>query len=200
MGQEISIEAAVADACACPLSGELDPESPEFTRMGRIARQHLRMLRRSIRLPHHHKLLDIGCANGLFLDEARRAGFEAYGAELSPDTAAFARTYFGLEVHPGDWREADYADGSFDVVTLFDTIEHLPDPLGELAALRGLLKPGGLLLQSAPNTEGLLSRRSHTLAALTSRAGYRVTRLDRTRTGRWLGRGDWLYLAARRPA
>lgn len=157
------------------------------------------MLRRSIRLPHHHKLLDIGCSTGLFLDEARRAGFEAYGAELSPEAAAFARTHFGLEVHPGDWHDAGYADGSFDVVTLFDTVEHLSDPLGELAAIRRLLKPGGLLLQSAPNTDGLFARRSDDLAVLTSRAGYRVTRRDRTRTGRWLGRGDWLYLAARRP-
>ncbi|HYD24299.1 MAG TPA: class I SAM-dependent methyltransferase [Croceibacterium sp.] len=233
----------------------LDPADPAFARTGRIARQHLRMLRRSIRHPHRHKLLDIGCSSGLFLDAARRAGFEAYGAELSPDTAAFARTHFGLEVHAGDWRDAGYAEGSFDVVTLFDVVEHLPDPLAELAAIRALLKPGGLLLQSTPNIDGLFPRLSYrlaakldywphpepphhlfqfsrrTLTALTERAGYRVARADQTRiqlgytfgtpaswrvspkllayaalfapaaiVGPWLGMGDWLYLAARRPA
>jgi SAM-dependent methyltransferase len=234
--------------------GLLDLAAPAFAGVQKIARQHLRMLRRSVRSPHKHQLLDIGCSSGLFLDEARLAGFEVYGAELSPDTAAFARNHFGLEVCAGDWRQAGFADATFDVVTLFDVVEHLPDPLGELAAIRRLLRPGGLLLQSTPNIDGLFPRLSYalanrldywphpeppyhlyqfsdrTLAELTERAGYEVVRIDQTRiqlgysfgtpaswtaspkllayaalfapaavVGPWLGMGDWLYLAARRP-
>src|SRR6188768_3493522 len=183
----------------------LDPADPGFAAMRRIARQHVKMLRRSVRAPRGLRLLDIGCSSGLFLDEARAAGFDASGAELSADTAAFARSHFGFEVHAGDWRGGGYADGSFDVITLFDVIEHLPNPLGELGAVRRLLKPGGLLLQSTPNIDGLFPRLSYalakrldywphpeppyhlyqfsdrTLAELTERAGFEVARIDQTR-------------------
>lgn len=183
----------------------LDPADPAFARMAGIARQHLRMLKRSTGNAQGLRLLDIGCSSGLFLNEAREAGFEAEGAELLPDTAAFARGHFGLEVHTGDWRDADYAEGGFDVVTLFDVIEHLPDPLAELKAIRRLLKPGGLLLQSTPNIDGLFPQLSYrlaglldywphpepphhlyqfserTLAQMTERAGYEIARADQTR-------------------
>ncbi|MFC3099476.1 class I SAM-dependent methyltransferase [Altererythrobacter lauratis] len=233
----------------------LDPASASFARMRAIARQHIAILARSIGAAKGLRLLDIGCANGLFLDEARKAGYDAHGAELSPETSAFARTHFGLPVHTGDWRNAGYADASFDVVTLFDVIEHLTDPMAELREVRRLLKPGGLLLQSTPDIDGLFPRVSlkvakaidywphpeppwhlfqfsaRTLSAMTQRAGLDVTRADRTMIGldytfgtpaswkvspkmvpyalafapvavlgKWLGQGDWLYLAARRSA
>lgn len=233
----------------------LDPHGPAFERMRGIARQHLRMLLRSVEQPAGLKLLDIGCSSGLFLDEARTAGFDAHGAELSPDTARFARDHFGLDVHAGDWRDGGYEDGSFDIITLFDVIEHLPDPSAELKAIRRLLKPGGLLLQSTPNIDGLFPQVSllvanvldywphpepphhlyqfsaETLARMTRDAGYAIARSDLTRIqlaysfgtpaswkvspkllayalafapvaliGQWLGKGDWLYLSARRSA
>lgn len=183
----------------------LDPNDPAFERMRGIARQHLRMLLRSVDQPAGLRLLDIGCSSGLFLDEARAAGFDAHGAELSPDTARFARDHFGLEVHAGDWRDGGYEDGSFDVITLFDVIEHLPDPLAELKAIRRLLKPGGLLLQSTPNIDGLFPQLSFllagpldywphpepphhlyqfsvdTLSLMTRNAGYAIARADLTR-------------------
>lgn len=183
----------------------LDPAGRDFARMRGTARQHMRMLRRSVPRPRGLRLLDVGCSSGLFLDEARAAGFDVCGAELSPDTARFARGHFGLEVHVGDWREAGYAEGSFDVVTLFDVIEHVPDPLAELTALLRLLRPGGLLLQSTPNIDGLFPRLSYrlarrldywphpepphhlyrfserTLPELTERAGYEVIRIDQAR-------------------
>ncbi len=142
----------------------LDPASDEFSRMARIARQHIAMLRKFSSDLAGKRVLDIGCSSGLFLAEAKRAGMETHGAELSPETALFAAEHFGLEVHPGDWREAGYAPGSFDVITLFDVIEHLPDPMAELRAIRPLLRPGGLLLQSTPDIDGLFPRLSYKLA------------------------------------
>jgi SAM-dependent methyltransferase len=182
-----------------------DPGDPAYRKMRKLARRHLKMLRRSVGDAWGLRLLEIGCANGLFLVEALQAGFEVHGTEPSPDNAAFARSQFGLEVHAGDWRDAGHADGSFDVVTLFGAIAYLPDPLGELAAIRRLLRPGGLLLQSTANIDGLFARlssalaRQHdhrpqpepphhlyrfsdrTLAELTERAGYEVTRVDQAR-------------------
>lgn len=144
----------------------LDPGSEEFARMANVARQHLRMLRKFRADLTGLRVLDIGCSSGLFLAEAQCAGMASYGAELSPETAHFAANYFGLPVHPGDWRGAGYAPGSFDVITMFDVIEHLPDPMAELRAVLPLLKPGGLLLQSTPDIDGLFPRLSYKLAAL----------------------------------
>src|SRR6478736_2228408 len=79
----------------------LDPADPGFAAMRRIARQHAKILRRSVRAPQGMRLLDIGCSSGLFLVEAQAAGFEVSGAELSVETAAFARGHFGLDVHAG---------------------------------------------------------------------------------------------------
>lgn len=184
-----------------------DPNSAKFRKLNATARQHLRLLRRSVAQPQGLRLLDIGCSTGLFLAQARDAGFEVKGAELSASTAGFARDHWGLDVHAGDWRDAGYADASFDVVTLFDVIEHLPDPLAELRAIRRLLKPGGLLLQSTPDIDGLFPRLSYrlanrldywphpeppyhlyqfstrTLTAMTEKAGYRTVRADRIGIG-----------------
>lgn len=182
----------------------LDPGGAAFRHMRGIARQHLRHLARSTGTAQGLKLLDVGCSSGLFLDEARMAGFDVHGAELSPQTSRFARNHFGLDVQTGDWRDAGYEDGSFDVVTLFDVIEHLPDPKAELRDILRLLRPGGLLLQSTPNIDGLFPRLSYlvadaldywphpepphhlyqfstgTLSALTEAAGYEIERADLT--------------------
>ncbi|MCW1427979.1 class I SAM-dependent methyltransferase [Novosphingobium sp. JCM 18896] len=197
--------AALYDGGADYHSALLDLGHATFARMQEIARQHLTFLRRSIAQPTGLRLLDIGCSSGLFLNEARTAGFVVSGAELSAATSAFARDHFGLDVHTGDWREAGHAPGSFDVITLFDVIEHLADPFAELVAIRRLLKPGGLLLQSTPDIDGLFPRLSYklanrldywphpepphhlfqfsrrTLAALTEKAGYKTLRADQTR-------------------
>ena len=142
----------------------LEEGSAGAMRQARIADQHMAMLRRFRPDTTGLRILDIGCSSGIFLDRARAAGMVPAGAELSPDTAAFARGHYGLDVHEGDWREAGYADRTFDIITLFDVIEHLPDPARELNDLRRLLKPGGLLLQSTPDIDGLFPRWSQKLA------------------------------------
>lgn len=185
----------------------LDPSSRSFARMRRIARQHLRMLRRSVAEPDGVRLLDIGCSSGLFLAEARRQGYDVYGVELSPETAQFARSHFRLPVHTGSYEYAGFEKGSFDVITLFDVIEHMVDPFMELKRVREYLKPGGLLLQSTPNIDGLFPRLSYPLAGLldywphpepphhlfqfsartirlmTEMGGYEVRRIDHARIG-----------------
>ncbi|KLE35522.1 class I SAM-dependent methyltransferase [Aurantiacibacter luteus] len=191
--------AAIYDVAASYHDQLLDPESEDHRRQLRVAHQHLKMLRRFRPQLEGLRLLDIGCSSGIFLSEASAHGVEGEGAELSRRTAEFARTHFGLPIHPGDWREAGYGDASFDIVTLFDVIEHLPDPMQELRDIRRLLKPGGLLLQSTPDIEGLFPRISQrfagaldywphpepphhlfqfseaTLAAMVEKAGYRTT-------------------------
>jgi SAM-dependent methyltransferase len=105
------------------------------------------------------RLLEIGCAGGVFLDLARRAGFRVRGVEFSADAAQFARDKFALDVHTGDLASARFADDSFDVIFMGDVLEHIPDPRSTIAEIRRVLAPGGLLVVLCPmQTNTIYSR------------------------------------------
>ena len=97
------------------------------------------------------RLLDIGCAGGAFPAAARDLGFDPVGVEPSRWMADFARRTYGLDVRDGILKPGMFPPGSFDVVTLWDVIEHVPQPDDVLTLAHSLLKPGGLLLVNYPD-------------------------------------------------
>ncbi|MBC8163220.1 MAG: class I SAM-dependent methyltransferase [Roseiflexaceae bacterium] len=103
-------------------------------------------------------LLDIGCATGLFLDGMRRLGWGVAGVEPSPGAAAYARERFGLQVFQGTVETANLAPASFDAVTLWDVLEHVPEPRMLFAEVQRILRPGGVLVISLPNPDSLEAR------------------------------------------
>ena len=103
--------------------------------------------------PKQPRVLDIGCATGLFLEVARADGWQTWGVELSSWAAKRAQSK-GLTVHEGTLEEASYPDSFFTVVTMWDVIEHLADPVKTLAEVHRIMSPGGLLVLL-----GLLIRR-----------------------------------------
>lgn len=103
-------------------------------------------------------LLDVGCGTGVFLDMVRKKGWRGRGIEVSPTAARYARDVFGLDVieagiesWPGDGK-------TYDVVTMFDVLEHLRDPVEAVRKIRNRLRDGGVLVLEVPNQEGLLDR------------------------------------------
>ncbi len=100
------------------------------------------------------KILEIGSSVGLFLDEARRAGWDAVGIEPSRWAAESARAR-GLSVFNGTFDEFVPADGPFDTVVSWDVWEHLEDPVAALRRAHELLRPGGLLVFTTINLGGL---------------------------------------------
>jgi SAM-dependent methyltransferase len=110
------------------------------------------------------RLLDIGCSAGFFLAAARDAGWEVCGVELSEDTAAIARRRFGLDITTGVLADDLFPTRSFDVVTLWDVVEHLPDPISVLTVAQRVLKNDGILLIETPNIDGLFPRMSYKVA------------------------------------
>jgi len=103
------------------------------------------------------RLLDVGCYAGIFLEIAAQHGWEAWGVEPSLWAAEEARRR-GLQVLTGTLASVDLPAHSFDVVTLWDVIEHLTDPRAELERINRLLKPGGLVCIHTIDIDSLLPR------------------------------------------
>lgn len=111
------------------------------------------------------RILEVGSSIGVFLWLAGKAGFEAEGVELNPDTAAIARSN-GLSVHVGRLEEAAFEPESFDAIHLGDLIEHVEDPRSLVTHLLSLLRPGGLLVVVTPNHDAFFPRATRFLHAL----------------------------------
>lgn len=103
-------------------------------------------------------LLDVGCNIGFFLKYAREAGFAVTGLELNRPCAAYGREKFGLDIRSVALEDGSLPAGAFDVITMFDVLEHVPDPGAFLDGARRLLKPGGLLVVQSPNFSSLMAR------------------------------------------
>ncbi len=121
------------------------------------ARSTLKILRKLKSPPG--KLLDVGCAAGFFLDEARKEGWEIYGVELSTWASSFAKDKLKIDtIFRGTLEDARYPDNHFDAVVLTDSIEHLVDPKGTLVEIRRILKGRGVLCVNTPDCDSLASK------------------------------------------
>jgi 2-polyprenyl-3-methyl-5-hydroxy-6-metoxy-1,4-benzoquinol methylase len=103
-------------------------------------------------------LLDVGCAQGFFLYNASKAEYTSKGIEISQDAAAYAIREFGLDIEAKPFEELRFPENHFDVVTLWQVLEHVPYPLTVLKEVQRILKPEGLLVVSTPNIEGIPAR------------------------------------------
>ena len=117
------------------------------------ARSRVRWVRRQ-RPPGKH-LLEIGAAQGHFMEAARDAGFAPVGVEPAPETARSNARRTGLPVHAGFVQDAPLSAASFDVACLWHVLEHIPEPAGVLDRLRTVLRPGGVLCLEVPNAAGV---------------------------------------------
>lgn len=108
--------------------------------------------------PTRGKLLDIGCAIGLFLAAARLDGWQVLGNELSPFASQYALEKFRIDVIAGKAETLDLPPRSFDAVTLWETIEHVQSPSATIRKAAELVRPGGILALSTPNIDSISYR------------------------------------------
>lgn len=102
-------------------------------------------------------LLDVGAYIGVFVEVAMANGWQACGVEPSAWGAGVAQAN-GLPVLHGTLDHDELQPMSFDVITMWDVIEHLADPSGELAKAYGLLRPGGWIVVHTMDSSSLAAR------------------------------------------
>ena len=123
----------------------------------------LTFARRLARIPRPNpgaRLLDVGAAYGFALDEARRAGWRVTGLEVSAPAARHASDLASGRVVVADAAAAPFASDCFDAVTLWDVLEHLPEPHAAVSEMARLLRPGGRLVLSTGDVGSIAARLS----------------------------------------
>jgi SAM-dependent methyltransferase len=104
------------------------------------------------------RLLDVGAAAGFFVDEAGSRGWEACGIDISPTMVRWGHEQLGVDLTVGDLQDLEPSSGPFDVVTMWDYLEHSRDPAADVARARMLLRPGGVLALSTGDAATLVAR------------------------------------------
>jgi len=134
----------------------------DFPQLREMARRRLDILDSLVRGRRGLLLLEIGCAYGAFLAEARERGYRSAGIDISAPAAEYARTSLGLDVKNVPMEELElprlFGESSADIIVLWYVIEHFPDLMPILVKLSELQKPGGILAFSTPNFTGISGR------------------------------------------
>jgi 2-polyprenyl-3-methyl-5-hydroxy-6-metoxy-1,4-benzoquinol methylase len=100
------------------------------------------------------KLLDIGCYVGGFLVEAKKRGWDVYGTEYS-DEAVEKCEQRGIKMHKGKLCSEWFGDEMLDIITSFEVIEHINNPIEEVKNIKKILRKGGLFYVTTPNFNAL---------------------------------------------
>jgi len=113
------------------------------------------------------RLLDVGCGMGIFLTMAKERGWEVSGVDISDYATGFARERFSINCFVGRLKNANFPNNYFDVITLWDVIEHFESPLEELEEIRRILSDDGIIFFDTPNVESLMRQIAHWLYRIT---------------------------------
>lgn len=145
------------------------------------------------------KLLEVGCASGVYLNDRLLDGWQVEGVEFSESAVNVAREH-GMRVHHGQIKDIQLENAPYDIVVAQMVLEHLYNPVAELKEWRKLIKPGGKLVISVPNINSLdfylfkqywygLQLPTHlfhftpqTLTNVLLNSGWRVVRISHQRT------------------
>ncbi|MFA6888322.1 MAG: class I SAM-dependent methyltransferase [Candidatus Woesearchaeota archaeon] len=105
------------------------------------------------------KILDVGCAAGFFLSVAQEHNFEPYGVELNAWLADRGRKKFNLNnVVTGTLEKAKFKSDFFDYVTVWDVLEHVPNPMHTLEEINRITKKEGYIIISYPDYGSIFAK------------------------------------------
>jgi 2-polyprenyl-3-methyl-5-hydroxy-6-metoxy-1,4-benzoquinol methylase len=121
------------------------------------SRDYLRLIQNHV--PFKGRLLDVGCSTGIFLEVLDGTGWELFGLEPSEWAVNVAKKRcLQAKIIQGSIEHEELPINKFDVITLWDVLEHVPSPRKTLLHLHELLKPGGWLFLNIPNIDSLIAK------------------------------------------
>lgn len=143
--------------CASPIEGGYENYVQDELVIKKTFAGRLRIFLPFISKAATPAVLDIGCATGVFLDVMRERGWQTFGLEISDFAATIAQKK-GFSVTREKLEKSKLPSESFDLITMWDVIEHVADPLRTLQTCNRLLKPKGCLVLTTPDASSLLAR------------------------------------------
>jgi SAM-dependent methyltransferase len=165
--------------------------------------------RQSLPLHGHGRLLDFGCGGGSYLQRLHAQGWQVTGVDVCLSAVQSICSSLGLRAVHGTLPHPEFGPASFDVITMWHSLEHVHDPLTVLRESHRVLAPGGRLLVAVPNIDSLPFRwfgpawyaldlprhlthfTPRTLELILRKAGFRVGQV------RMVRHSDWLRSSAR---
>ncbi len=135
--------------------GGIDPDSPQYKKRLSGERHRTKFIK-SIKGSGH--LLDIGCGYGYFLDASRREGYKVHGLDVSEWAAQYAIEKLGLSMTIGKIGDVHFPSQNFDIITMWHSLEHTPNPHMALKRAKSWLKQDGILAIDVPNYNGTDAR------------------------------------------
>ncbi len=129
------------------------------TNIRRTFSRRLDLLHRFIQPGQERKLLDIGCATGFFMDEAHKRGWVVEGLDVSAFAVEYVQEKYGHTAHNSSVLDADFLEtGSYSLITMWDVIEHVPDPKAHIERIADLLHSGGYVAFITPDVGSWVAR------------------------------------------
>ncbi|MFH1073585.1 MAG: class I SAM-dependent methyltransferase [Candidatus Firestonebacteria bacterium] len=118
----------------------------------KILQRRLKFVRK---LSKTGKLLDVGTGTGLFIKMMENEGWDSFGVEPNKTAAEFAGNKLGLEVYNGELTDSKLKEGQYDLITMWEVLEHIPESNENLKEVYRLLKNNGMFIASVPNFNSL---------------------------------------------
>lgn len=131
-----------------PKAQTYDVGSPDFKKKVAQEAHRIRFVKKTKKKGH---LLDVGCGNGFFLYAAKQKGFTVEGLDISDSNKSLIENNLGVKVSVCSVEKMDYPKSYFDVITMWHSLEHNPDPKLIIQKSLSWLKPDGTLIIEVPN-------------------------------------------------
>ena len=116
------------------------------------------VLKKIVRNPSGSRILDIGCGKGAFLDIAKKDGWDVTGIEPTLRSAEYAKKTYDINVITTGLLESHLDDASFNAITMWHVLEHLPNPNLNFKTIYNILSNNGLLIVAVPNIGSFQSK------------------------------------------
>jgi len=129
------------------------------TNIRRTFNRRLDMLQEHIQPGQGRKLLDIGCATGFYIDEAAKRGWDVEGLDVSGFAVDYVQKVHGHKAYNTSVLDADFLEeGAYSMISMWDVIEHVPDPKAHVERIANLLHSGGYVAFITPDVASLPAR------------------------------------------